>query len=495
MPANGARANEVVEALRSQVMSVLPADSQSFEVDVPVLIIGAGASGLVAALAAKDAGADPVLLERDLIPRGSTALSSGMIPACGTRIQKERGVTDSVEVMAADIAQKAHDQADPVMVEAICRESGPAIDWLSRTHGVELTLVEGFLYPGHSQLRMHAPVSRSGNDLMNGLSAAAARAGIDILTGALVTDLFADSTGRVHGVRIKRPDGSAEMIGCKALVLACSGFGGNAGMVRQYIPDMAKALYFGHPGNQGDAILWGQALGAELRHLGSYQGHGSVAHPHGVLISWALMMEGGIQLNALGRRFSNEHDGYSEQARRVLEQPGGVAWDIFDARLHELALGFEDFRQAEALGAVRKAPTITELASFIGAPEVNLGKTFEEIERLAGGEGRDAFGRNFSSKPVLQAPFYAIKVTGSLFHTQGGLVVDIKAHVLKSEGGILPNLFASGGAACGVSGPEDWGYLSGNGLLTAVSLGRIAGNSAANLVLGRQGRHEKVDPM
>lgn len=463
-------------------MPVLPVDGQSFDFKVPVLIIGAGASGLVAALAAKDAGVDPVVLERDPIPRGSTALSSGMIPACRTRVQIEHGVEDSVEIMAADIAKKARNQADPAMIDVICRESGPAIDWLAK-HGVELTLVEGFLYPGHSQLRMHAPASRSGRDLMDSFSAAAARADIDILTGAHVADLFADSTGRIHGVRIKRPDGSEELIGCEVLILACNGFGGNPAMVHKYIPAMENALYFGHPGNQGDAILWGQALGADLRHLGSYQGHGSVAHPHGVLISWALMMEGGFQVNALGQRFSNEHDGYSEQARRVLTQQGGVAWDIFDDHQRELVLGFEDFRQAEALGAVQKAATIAELADLIGVPEANLRETFEETERLAAGSGKDAFGRDFTSKPTLKAPFYAIKVTGSLFHTQGGLVVDADAHVRKAKGGLLPNLFASGGAACGVSGPDDWGYLSGNGLLTAVALGRIAGKSAASFVL------------
>ena len=67
------------------------------------------------------------------------------------------------------------------------------------------------------------------------------------------------------------------------------------------------------------------------------------------------------------------------------------------------------------------------------------------------------------------------------FHTQGGLLVDDRARVLKPGNTALPNLFAAGGAACGVSGPECWGYLSGNGLLSAVGLGRIAGTSAARL--------------
>lgn len=79
----------------------------------------------------------------------------------------------------------------------------------------------------------------------------------------------------------------------------------------------------------------------------------------------------------------------------------------------------------------------------------------------------------------LIAPYFAARVTGALFHTQGGLVVDTNARVLRGDGTPLPNLFAGGGAARGLSGATVEGYLSGNGLLTAVALGRIAGINAA----------------
>ena len=460
-------------------MAVLPADGVSFEVQVPVAIVGGGACGMAAALAVKDAGVEPIILERDPVPSGSTALSSGMVPACETRVQRDLGIEDSVEVMVADIQNKAHGMADPALVETVCRASGPTIDWLTDVHDVELTLVEGFLYPGHSQLRMHAPPSRAGADLIGSLTQAAERAGVPVMTDAHVVDLYADEDGRVRGLRIERPDGTGERLGCDALVLACNGFGGNRDMIRRYIPDMAEANYFGHAGNQGDAIVWGQELGAATRDLGSYQGHGSVAHPHGILISWALMMEGGIQVNGEGRRFSNEHDGYSEQARRVLAQPGGVAWDVFDDRLHELGQGFEDYRQAESAGAICSADSVEVLAELVGAPVEALRQTLTEVEQFAAGNGQDEFGRDFTTKPLLKAPSRAIKVIGSLFHTQGGLVVDGDARVLREDGEPLPNVMAGGGAACGVSGPEDWGYLSGNGLLTALTLGRLAGMRAA----------------
>jgi fumarate reductase flavoprotein subunit len=316
---------------------------------------------------------------------------------------------------------------------------------------------------------------------MAALLAACGRAAIDLLTSARVVDLFASDDRRVKGVRVLRPDGSHEEIGCEALVLACSGFGGNAPMVREHLPAIADALYFGHVGNQGDAVTWGRALGAEVRDMTAYQGHGSVAAPHGILITWALMMEGGIQVNALGKRFSDEHQGYSEQCLPVIAQPDGVAWSVYDERLHRLALDFEDYRQAQSAGAIKSAQSVDALATALGFPADALAQTLADVARYASGAARDPFGRDFTGKPTLAPPYYAVKVTGALFHTQGGLAIDPDARVIDEHGNPLPNLFAGGGAACGVSGAHVWGYLSGNGLLTAVTLGRIAGRSAARL--------------
>lgn len=462
-------------------MPIFPAADVNFEVSVPVAIIGAGAAGLTAALAARDAGAEVIVLERDALASGSTGLSSGMIPAAATRLQRAAGVDDNAEIFAGDIAAKAGGHVDRALVEAIAQASGPALDWLVHDLGIELTLVEGFLYPGHKRLRMHAPPSRRGAELIGALTRVAGEAEIEILTNALVDGLYADPSGRVQGLHITRPDGASEAIGCDAMVLACNGFGGNPDLVRHYIPEMSEANYFGHPGNRGDALLWGQELGARTRDLGSFQGHGSVAHPHGILISWALMTEGGIQVNAGGHRFCNEHDGYSEQARRVLAQEDGLAWNIYDQRLHRLGMEFEDYRQAEKLGAVRLADGAGQLAEILGLPADTLGRTIAECQQLAAGEGSDLLGRDFAAKPPLKPPYYGIQVTGALFHTQGGLVVDGAARVLDRAGQPLTNLFAAGGAAAGVSGPSDWGYLSGNGLLAAVTLGRLAGVSAARL--------------
>ena len=190
---------------------------------------------------------------------------------------------------------------------------------------------------------------------------------------------------------------------------------------------MRHASYFGHPGNRGDAVLWGGELGAKLEHMSGYLGHGSVAHPHGILISWAVIMQGGFQVNRNGERFSDENLGYSEQAAIVLAQPDGIAFDIFDERIAAIARQFADFRQAEASGAIIDAPTLALLAARLNVPPPELAQSFAEIEEAKRTGGPDRFGRNFVGAAPLAPPFEAVKVTGALFHTQGGLAVDREA--------------------------------------------------------------------
>lgn len=463
-------------------MPILSAD-HSFDVSVEVLVIGAGACGLCAALTAKENGAEVLVLERDETPTGSSTLSTCLIPATTTRLQREAGVKDTPAQLAADLVAKAKNQTDPEMARWVAEASGPTVDWLIDSVGLPLTLITEFKYPGQSEYRLHSSPNRTGTELMAGLLEAAGGAGIDIATSAHVTDLYGDpATGRVTGARITRPDGQTEDIGCDALILACNGYGGNPEMVREYVPEMADAMYFGHTGNKGDAVKWGLDLGAEVKDMGSYQGHGTVTHPHGTLLFYGVMTEGGFLVNLQGRRFSNEGRGYSEQAVDVIAQPDHVAWAIYDEGAHQIGTKFKDYRDGMEVGAMKSADTIEGIADVTGLPLNALKETFTNVADLHAGSGEDEWGRDFTTCEVLEPPYYAVRVTGALFHTQGGLVVDNHAQVLREDGSALPNLFAGGGAARGLSGPSRWGYLSGNGLLTATTLGRLAGRAAAELV-------------
>ena len=447
-----------------------------------VVIIGAGAAGLCAALAAREAGLSVIVLERDVEPAGNTAMTLGMLPGAGTRFQREKGIEDTPELFLADIMKKAKGKTDEHLARAVTLASGAAVEWLHDRHGVHFELLDDILYPGHARHRYHVPKSRTGVEMEANLLNAAKTAGARIVTGALVQQLFAAEGGRVEAVSCSQ-DGADRVIGAGAVVLATGGYGADAAIVAAHIPAMAKAVYCGHHGSTGDALRWGEALGAATTDLGGYQGH-CVADGPDLPVTWALVIRGGFQVNSTGRRFSNEMSGYSEQASEVLGQPGGTAWTIYDRRCEEPALTFQDYHRVLASGAVVKADSIAELAGKIDVPHEALQASFDQVIAAIDGVTADPFGRDFTAVAPLEAPFLAVRVRGALFHTQGGLMVDTSARVLRPDGSALPNLFAAGGAARGLSGPASYGYLGGNGLLTAVVLGRFAGEGAAAL-LGR----------
>ena len=449
-----------------------------------VAVVGGGACGLTAAIWARRHGATDVLvLERDASNDGSTALSSGFVPAAGTRMQRALGIEDSPAQFSGDIGAKAHGSADPVLVDLYAAEIAGVIETLSDDYELPFIVLEGFLYPGHSAARMHTLPQRTGAALVACLRDAAVRAQVDCVNDACVEILFVDATRRVVALGVARPDGVLEYLACETVILACNGFGGNPDMVARFLPQLRGSLYFGHAGNQGHAVSWGEALGAELADMSGYQGHGSVATPHGILLTWALMMKGGIQVDREGRRFWNEHQGYSEAAEQVLAQADGIAWNVFDETIHRFAREFPDYRDADAAGAIRSAADVPALASLIGCPVPALQATLDQAASDCRQSATDAHGRRFEPAQLLQPPFRAAKVTGALFHTQGGLTIDRRCRVLgrQANGELLPlpNLFAAGGAARGVSGNHPSGYLSGNGLLSAMAGGAVAGREAA----------------
>lgn len=456
--------------------------SGSATTNVDMVVAGAGAAGLVAALAGAQSGLSVLLADANPAFREgcTTVQSTSMIPAAGSRWQHKAGIDDSAERFRADVDRKTHGRADPVVARTLTEIGPELVEWLADDCGVPLELAVDVPYPGHSRPRCHCVPDRSGRTLHQRLLAAvSAEDRIELIAPRRLVGVEPDAGDGALVSELAAPGSEPEQLSSAAVVLATGGFAANPELVRRHIPEIADALYFGGEGSVGDALAIGRCLDADTACLDAYQGHGSVATPHGVLMTWAAVGHGAILVNVAGERFGDESTGYSEYARIVLSQPDGTAWMVFDRRIDAACRAFADYQRCLELGAVREALDVDALAALIGAPASALADTLAR----AGDPASDPFGRTDWEAP-LTPPYAAVKVTGALFHTQGGLSVDGDATVLAGRRRI-EGLYAAGGAAVGMSGRGPDGYLAGNGLLAALGLGYVAGRHAARLAKAR----------
>lgn len=456
--------------------------SHVFEFTVPVLVVGGGACGCIAALAAHHAGAQVLLVEGDERPMGSTGMSQGLVCAAGTRAQAAHGIVDDADTFYADIMAKTRGLADPVTARTLADEAGPTVDWMVETLDLPWDLDTGFRPAyGNSTFRVHGWRGHGGQDMVDLLHRRLDDAGIDVMLGARLTEVHADADGRVRGVSLQRPDGAIEQVGCDTLVLACGGFAANHAMVARYMPEMAAARNNGHEGSQGTAIRIGEQLGAALGDMGSYQGYAMLTDPQGISVPPGVPIAGGVLVNVEGRRFTDETADIAGMVHPVMAQPGDHVWVIYDSRIEATVAYVPETQQLNALNAARQADSVADLASVIGVPADALEATLADARTAQAHCQPDSMGRSWGKDLPPAAPFRALKVIGAIYHTQGGLQVDRAARVLRPDGTPFPNLLAGGGAARSVSGPSSWGYLPAMGLATAVTLGRLAGQSAARM--------------
>src|SRR5207253_3209173 len=171
---------------------------------------------------------------------------------------------------------KAHGECDHAIARLIAEEAKNTVEWLVERHEVPLSCILNFQYPGHSRPHMHAAKSLDGAELHAALLAAVEREEIPLATAACATDLYADADGHIRGVRVTRPDGKTEDIGCEALILACNGYGKrfsneNAGYSEQALkvhrqPEgVAWAIF----DERCDAIAMQQASHVEAKEAGA----------------------------------------------------------------------------------------------------------------------------------------------------------------------------------------------------------------------------------
>jgi fumarate reductase flavoprotein subunit len=450
-----------------------------WDTETDVLIIGGGGCGLAAAIAAHDAGAEAVIVEKLDRVGGNTALSTGSVPGAGTRFQREAGIEDSPERMYQDLMMLAGPHDCPELTRLLSEDSANLVEWLVDAVGCRMSIITDYKHLGHSVPRLHAPRSRRGQDLLDDLESGAESRGIPIAVGNGAHRLVTGDDGAVIGAVINDGSGGESRVGAGKTILATNGYAANPELVKEFCPEIAGATYFGALGSTGEAVIWGRELGADLANMAAYQGYAAVAYPQGSLLSWTTMENGAILVNAEARRFGNESAGYSGYAREVMAQ-GEACYAVFDERIREVTAREEEFVELMEYGGVKSGESAAEIARHFDLDDGALERSIADYNDAAAQGSGDAFDRSDFGLAPLAPPFYISRVSPGLFHTQGGLRIDDGARVVAREDGVIPNLFAGGGAAAGISGRAGgYGYASGNGLLTALGIGRIAGRTAA----------------
>ena len=439
--------------------------------DADAIVIGAGAAGLMGGLAAAQGGARVLLLEKQLDGPSNLLVSGGLFPAAGTRWQRDARVEDDAAMFARDIRAKGGDSVNEAIVDAVAQRSADAVSLLADVADVPIQLVSAIAAPGHSVPRLHATPAQSGRELHALLRAAAKRhPRIEVRDGVEISGLSKEDAFSVTT--------RARTFTAPSLLLATGGFAANPALLAQFIPEVAHALHIGAGPNDGCAIAWGRKLGAGVAQMDGYQGQGHVNPGSGTRLGMALPPLGAFLVNREGRRFVREDVGPSELAALVLAQPGGVALEVFDRRIHDAAMRQGPYREAWNAGVVMVADDPLSLARAAGLPD-SFSHAYDEFLGVVK-SGKDPLGRTRFG-PLLAPPLHAAWVTGALAHTQGGLAVDASARVLRMQGGVIEGLFAAGGAAAGLAGRGGEGYLPGNGLAQSFALGLIAGEQMALL--------------
>ena len=437
--------------------------------DFDIVVIGAGGCGMVAALVAAQHGARVALLEKTDRPGGGTALSSKGIRSAGTRIQKELGIEDSPSQYAADIQSRNGNRSNPLLTEVLARASGELTDWLARCAGIEFEVPE-FKF-GHSARRSHT--WREDKLITDYLFEAVQRErNIQVFFSTTLAGLAGDANGAVTGAVTDRGEFTA-----KRTILATGGFGANTDLIARYIPKALGIPFPGHQGSRGDGLRIALELGADTAHMDAFQPYPAYLGPGKRSVSPEVILSGGIMVGQDGNRFVDETRYPGGLSEGILALPDKQAYEIFDQQVLDL----QHDRVEDLEGLVVEGDTLRRVAEQLGIDAAGLEQTVLAYNACDGTQ--DAFGRDVIRR--LTPPFYGIKVTVALYHTQGGIRVTADAQVLRKDGSVIPNLYAGGGVAAGVSGDGMDGYLPGNGQLASLGFGFIAGRHAAQSLATR----------
>ena len=436
-----------------------------------VVVVGGGGAGLSAAIAAKEKGANVVLVEKMLMLGGNTNYATAGINAANTKLQKKLGIEDSAELFYNDTMKGGKNVNNPELVKKLTTDSANIIDWLTE-RGADLS--EVVFTGGQSAKRTHRPAGGQavGPVIVDALAETAEKDGIDVRTESEVTKLI--KTGdKVTGVEVKHK-GETYNITAKAVVMATGGFGANAKMVAEYKPSLEGFGSTNSPAITGEGIKMVKAVGGDLVDMTEIQTHPTVVHKKTAMITEAVRGEGAILVNREGKRFVSELETRDVVSKAELEQTGKSAFLVFDQEVREKLGAINGYVRK---GFTVEGATVEELAGKIGVDAKGLVDTMAKYNGyVKAGEDKD-FGKTALPRELVKAPFYAIEVSPAVHHTMGGVRINTNAEVLTADGKVIPGLFAAGEITGGVHGAN---RIGGNAVTDITVYGKTAGENAAD---------------
>jgi len=447
-----------------------------------VVIIGAGGAGLSAAIEAKAAGADVIVLEKMPVAGGNTLISGAEYAASNNWIQQKLGIKDSAEQHFQDTLKGGDNLNDPELVRVVTDNALSGAMWLRDEVGVEWE-DELMQFGGHSVKRSLVPKGASGKEIITKQLKKAKDMKIPILLSTKATTLITDKNGKVTGVEAQSEDKNYTFSTKKAVIIAAGGFGSNVEMRVKYNPAIdSSILSTNSPGSTGDGIVMAEKVGAALVGMEYIQTYPICDPLTGALLYYddARLYGHTVIVNKEGKRFVEELGRRDVMSMAIKAQTGHVCYELLDQK------GFEASKIQENHGPeidyllknklLVKADTIEAAAEAFGIDAKELKSTVDKYNSYVKNGKDPEFNKRSLPSTIGTAPFYIVKATPAVHHTMGGIKINTHAQVLNKDGKVIEGLFAAGEVTGGVHGSN---RLGSNSLADITVFGRIAGQNAA----------------
>ena len=445
--------------------------------DYDVVVVGGGGAGFAAAISAKEAGANVVLVEKLGQVGGNTLISGGEYAAPANELQEKEGIEDSVEQFEKDV-EKAGGNKD--LIKVLAENATDGAHWLRDDIGVEW-LDSLMFFGGHSVKRSFIPKNHTGNELISNYKAKADELGIDVLTNTDVKEILTKD-GKVSGVRAESEDKDLTL-NAKSVVLASGGFGANAEMCYENDKEVDEhVLSTNSPGATGDGIVMAEALGADTVDMDKIQLYPICDVETGKLlyVGDTRLVGGALLVNKEGKRFVEELDTRRAISMGIKEQTDHVGYLIWDEKSNEKTGTMKSNpEEAESLyerGLLYKADTIEELADHFDIDKEALLETVNNFNENSKKEQDPEFNLRMLGWTIDEGPYYMLKAGPAVHHTMGGLKINPEAEVQTKDGKSIEGLYAAGEVTGGIHGSNRLGSVA---MADITVFGRIAGENAA----------------